>query len=335
MATLWDDMLDEFRALGGTADNVCLKEGRFGRGLFPIDPSKPVRLHAPESLLVEIKYIAFNEDNSFRWHAKAPIGDRERAFLDAYQRDFSWGANRGHTEAMLKMLGDAPEELRALLRTPFGVDLWLGGPTQAAIRDRYFASRFITYKGSGVLMPVVELVNHSPTGITFDREDGIGIAGLFDDEILVRYRLTDALDLFRNWGFASTGQPFALSLELNQEIRGGELVIERGEVSTDPKRRLFYPDVKVNGGGIVLSHLLLGHKDYPKLAKANFYRIMKNAGRSDGEEIFDRIAYTNKTEFLKLMAVSEQSAPATGKIVRDVARTQLEALSCAIGAREL
>ena len=59
MADLWDDMLDEFRALGGTADNICLKEGPFGRGLFPRDPSKPIRIHIPENLLVDLKHVRF------------------------------------------------------------------------------------------------------------------------------------------------------------------------------------------------------------------------------------------------------------------------------------
>ena len=51
---LWDEMLDEFRSLGGIADNIRLGEGRFGRGLFPVDTSRPYRIHIPPSLLVNI-----------------------------------------------------------------------------------------------------------------------------------------------------------------------------------------------------------------------------------------------------------------------------------------
>ena len=43
----WDDMLDEFRALGGTADNIQLGQGQFGRGLFPIDPGAPIAILGP------------------------------------------------------------------------------------------------------------------------------------------------------------------------------------------------------------------------------------------------------------------------------------------------
>ena len=33
----WDDMIAEFRALGGTADNIVQAKGPLGRGIFPID----------------------------------------------------------------------------------------------------------------------------------------------------------------------------------------------------------------------------------------------------------------------------------------------------------
>ena len=62
-STLWEDMLEEFRVLGDTADNVCLKEGRYGRGLFPVDPSKRVKIHIPDSLLVEPKYVSIMDGN--------------------------------------------------------------------------------------------------------------------------------------------------------------------------------------------------------------------------------------------------------------------------------
>ncbi len=263
-------MLDEFRALGGVAENIILKEGRFGRGLFPCDPSKPVKLYVPESLLVETKYIGF-DGNDFRWHEDASVGARERAFLDSYQRDFSWGVYRGQTEALLRMLAEAPTELRAHLASPLGVNRWLSGPTEAAIRQCYFGARAIRYKGNSVLMPVIELVNHGPDGAVFDRKDGITLSGSFDGEILARYGLTDAFDIFRYWGFASKGQPFALSIGMGIYTPSGEVAIERGDIDLDPKRRPFYPDVKIESGRITLSYMLLGHKDFPALAKANFY----------------------------------------------------------------
>ena len=334
MAGSWENMLDEFRALGGTADNICVREGRFGRGLFPCDSSKPVRMHVPESLLIEAKYIRFDGDE-FRLHNDAPVGTRERVFLEAYQREFSWGACRGETEALLRTMAEAPQELRELLDTPFDAELWLSGPTQAAIRERHFGARAIKHKERVVVMPVIELANHGHTPISYSHGDGISVSGTFEDEILVSYCLTDALDIFNNWGFASEGQPFALGLKMNLETQLGEIIIERGDIVMDSKRRLFYPDVKIEGRRITLSYMMLGHKNFPRLAKANFYRIMRDAGRGDFEETFDRIAQINRSQFLKLIALSEHAPHAVGKLVRDIARIQLEAMSHAVGTREL
>src|ERR1041385_3273668 len=87
---LWDEMLDEFRSLGGIADNIRLGEGRFGRGLFPVDPSRPYRIHIPPSLLVNIRHVECEQD-ILRISPAANIGAREKAFLESYEREFSWG----------------------------------------------------------------------------------------------------------------------------------------------------------------------------------------------------------------------------------------------------
>src|ERR1041385_6586669 len=150
MADLWEDMLGEFRALGGTADNICLKEGRFGRGLFPRDPSKPIRIHIPENLLVDMEHATVAGDE-FRFAPDAPVGARERAFLENYERDFSWGPGRKEPEQLLQMMSEAPPELRAVLDTPFGFDPWLAGPTTEAIRERFLAARVIHHKGVRVV----------------------------------------------------------------------------------------------------------------------------------------------------------------------------------------
>lgn len=329
----WDEMLDEFRALGGTADNVCLKEGRFGRGLFPIDPEKPVRIRAPETLLVDIGWAAF-EDGMFRVAAHAPMGAREKAFVEAYQQEFSWGPSRRHTEDLLKLFQRAPAPLRALLAQPFNARAWLAEPSPKTVQDRFVGSRAIRYNGRPVLMPVLDMVNHGHSG-RFDIGNGIALGGQFAGEILAPYAVCDPLRMFNTWGFTCGGEPLALSLAMRVETRSGPIAIERGEVLVDPARRPFYPDIRNEGGVPTLSYLMLGHMDYPRLAKGNFYRILRDAGHSDAEETFDKIQYTNRAQLMKLLAASEDAEPAFGRMVRDLVRHQMDALSCAVGTREV
>ena len=87
----WGALLAELRALGGTAENIILRDGPRGRGLFPLNPANPVRLHPPPNLLVNAEDTEIR-DGRLVIKASASIGARERAFFDSYQQDFSWGA---------------------------------------------------------------------------------------------------------------------------------------------------------------------------------------------------------------------------------------------------
>src|ERR1051326_3859193 len=185
-------MLHEFCALGGTAENICLKQGQFGRGLFPVDPAKPYRVHIPPSLLVDINRVEFGNEGVPRICATANVGSRERAFLENYEREFSWGVARGETVELLEMMHDAPTELRELLHSPFNADAWLTAPTPEWILKRYLGSRAITVKpGMDVVMPIVELANHGHTSGYEVDENGVGISGRSPGEILVQYRPDD------------------------------------------------------------------------------------------------------------------------------------------------
>lgn len=326
---LWDEMLDEFRALGGAAENVCLREGRFGRGLFPIDPSRPIKLHIPESLLVDPKY-AQCEGNVFRVSDRATIGARERRFLENYEQNFSWGVSHQETADLLRMMHEAPPELReALSGSP-----WLAGPSPEAIQERFLAARTIAYQGKTVIMPIVELANHGHATI-YEKHNGVGLSGKFDGEILVRYRHCDPLLMFGQWGFASP-EAFALSTPLNVETKSGNLAIGLVEhIGFVPGRNPFFPDVAADGRTTTLSFLMLGHKNYPRLPRGIFYRIMREAGLPNPEELFDWIQHLNRTALYRMIAAAEGAVPALGKRVRDVVRYQLEAMSHSYGAREV
>ena len=78
---LWDEMLEEFRALGGTVENVRLGQGALGRGLFVIDPGRPFLVRIPESLLVNVSDIVF-ENGVLKVAAGANVGARERKFYE-------------------------------------------------------------------------------------------------------------------------------------------------------------------------------------------------------------------------------------------------------------
>jgi hypothetical protein len=328
----WDEMLDEFRALGGTADNICLKQGAYGRGLFPRDPSRRIRVHIPEALLVDIKHVTI-ANGAARIDDAAGISERARQFLESYQRDFAWGVARQDIEDLLQMMHEAPAELRDVLDSPFNAEHWLVGPSEEATRDRFFWTRAIGYNGLRAVIPIVELANHGE-GALYECGNGVGLSGRFHGEVLVRYNTCDPLDMFVHWGFPSP-EPFAVSLQLGLKSDAGLLVVGRGDMLEMPDRRPFFPDVSIAGDQITLSYMMLGHKKYPRLARGIFYKIMRDAGRPRPEAAFDEIQHINRMQCFRLLELSELAAQPLGALLRRVARYQLEAMSHNVGTRDI
>jgi len=328
-AALWDDMLAEFRALGGTAENICLRQGLFGRGLFPVDPSQPIKLRVPDSLLVDHRYVQFYND-AFRLADDAPIGQRERAFLEAYEREFSWPAGRREIEGIFEVMQQASPELRELLKNGYYCYRWVAEPTPEVIQKRFLESRVIRYKGTDVIMPIVELANHGHA-TQYQTDDGVGLGGQFSGEILVRYQLCDPLQVFGKWGFASGDEAFALSVHL--KVEQARILIGRGDVSSPPESKPFCPEIATVDERLKLSYLLLGHKQRPALARGIFTRMMRDRGRlrDEADSIFDTILHANRMHMLQLFAASEKAPQRLGNVLRKVARFQLEAMSHSIG----
>jgi hypothetical protein len=322
-------MLAEFRALGGTAENVCLKEGQYGRGLFPKDPSRPVKIRIPDSLLLDHKYVEFHDD-VFRVAAGAPIGPRERAFLENYEREFSWSAGKHEIENVFGIMQEGSPELRELLKKSYYSYRWVAEPTPETIQERFLDSRVIHYKDADVVMPIVELANHGHNA-EYEVGDGVGLSGSFSGEILVNYQLCDPLQIFGKWGFASDSELFALSMHLKVEQAG--LTIGRDDPKPKQERKPFLPAPTMEGGKIKLPYVLLGHKQQPGLPKANFMQTMRDAGRLRGEaeSLFDLIQHANRMHMLQLFAACEDAPPRLGGLLRHVARFQMEAMSNSLG----
>ncbi len=58
----WDEPVEEFRAIGGVADNVRLGIGPRGRRLFVVDPGKPASLRKYDGRLVrELQETSINQ----------------------------------------------------------------------------------------------------------------------------------------------------------------------------------------------------------------------------------------------------------------------------------
>lgn len=330
---LWEELLDEFRALGGTAENIRLGQGALGRGLFPIDPAKPVVVHVPENLLIACSDVVF-QDGAFRLRADADVGDRERSWLEHYQATLSWG-DEGAAEVrrIFEAAQALPTDLRKELRDRFQCGSWFDDMTDEAIQHQFLTSRGIEYHNREILMPLVELINHG-TGPEIGLVNGVSVRGIFPREVLFRYSDMDSFGFFWSWGFVIE-RPLAFSLEMSGKVESTTLRIDRAFPSVKPGEKSWMPALHHDESGVSLDHLLIGSVQYPRLPKSIFHKTMHDAGFSTLEEPFDVIRYVNNLHFLALLKALDGIDAPIARSLRTMAHHQLHAISYCYGQRDI
>jgi hypothetical protein len=327
----WQNLLVEFRELGGIAENICLREGAFGRGLFPLDPTKPVAIRIPDHLLVDTTCAEF-DGSVFRLAPDARIGERERTFLEEYQNTLSWGGGgRRDMERIVEQAQELPPELRQALASEFHCGPWFGDPTSRLVEHLFVGSRAIRYEDRTVLIPFIELANHG-AGPPISTREGVWIYGTFSGEVLVRYADYDPHGMFITWGFAAD-QPQAFSIALQGKV--GERPVQIGKIlgGLDPAKEVWSPQLLRTPDAVKLEFLMIGNKRQPHESKRIFRTLMRHAGLGDFEAAFETIQHTNRLHFLRLLATIEELDGAMELTLRRMARFQLQAMSyCSGGA---
>jgi hypothetical protein len=333
----WDEMIAEFRALGGIADNVKRDEGKFGKGLFAIDPTTPVSIVVPKNLLFRIRDIEFTDDGVLQIKADSDeVGEREKAFFKRYHAAFDWGDAREDLESFIRQMDALPQDVRDYLVTHFEFKDTFSGDVAVRARSRFLQTRMIAWKEFFVIFPVMELVNHAAAAPGFTvKDEAIEIGGTFADEIYVRYNVADPMGVFANWGFVSE-ELIAFSVKMGLKTGATQIMINRDLRKKTLVGDFLAPSVTREGDVVNLSYLMIGNGRYPRLSKGLFYRLMRDLGmEAQAEELFDHILHHNRTLFFNFLAVLENHEGPTITMLRRLCRHQLEAMSYSLGVREI
>lgn len=327
----WQEMLDEFRVLGGTAENVRLGYGAFGRGIFPVDPAKPVVIRIPDSMLVPLDHVTFDND-VFRVSDASWISERGRNFLEQYERDFAWGTGaRAEIETVLAGMQALPENLRERLAKNF-LDNLPQPVIPELVQKVFLRTRAISSGDRPVVMPIIELANHGGSA-RYDTTWGVSLQGQFEGEVLVRYSVpADPYGVFSSWLFPSQ-EPLAFSIPITYNMGGRELRIGRAFEEDEPAP--WIPKISVTGNTVSLNYMLLGHQQFPRVPRAAFYKALANAGLEPQNEAFEAIQHANRQLFLDLIGELEGIDSPAVRPLRTMARYQLNALSSYFGIRQV
>jgi hypothetical protein len=334
----WEALLEEFRALGGIADNIVRREGPRGHGIFPIDRTKPVRLHVPPNLLVPTTLAQLRDGQLVPGEA-ATLNKRERAFFERYQREFSWGAGvfADIFDGQTQWSQLSPKIRQLLLQSGCvdGVHGRFDPPTPELCLQRYLESRRFSYYGTDVVMPMVELVNHDEQARSYVVGDGIGVDGTFHGEVLVRYNGDDCWGRALSYGFCSPGGE-AFSFALNYRSDEHRVQIGRNFERTETFNGAPLPVVRVEDDGtIAFSFLLLGHARHPSLPRAVFEHVTRNLPLRRIDELFELLQHYNRAQLYQLMRLCDAEAAPLVTMLRRAALEQLEVLSNHWGSGQL
>lgn len=332
----WSEMLCEFRALGGIADNIERRMGIHGMGLFPVEKEKPVEIRVPAALLVPVKWITADDDELVI-SSESGIDVRVREFFTRYQRNFSWGRDgRKDALAWQSRFCALPENVRLFLRQ----NIYGALPSDASDGNypvkRYFESRCINYCGQKVVMPLMELVNHSSTAPGYDLADGVGLKGRFGDEIYVGYGDSDPVTRYFSYGIVNPEQ-CAFSMPAIFRLPQIKLRVERAFSRRQGPTGVanVLPTVERISDEVRISFLLLGNTARPGLPRAIFRRIFPNLSADQVDEVF-QITYGENLKLLtSLLGLLDACTDSMSCDLRKVVRLQFGVMASSYGVRNL
>ena len=329
--TDWHAFLEEFRSFGGRAENVVQREGPFGLGLFPINPTEPVELMVPKNLLVPADNVTLRDGEAVIQNDSGfPAGYAD--WFRRYQAEYSWGAEGESSVTRFETgLEQLPEDMRLALQ-----QLNLYQPVERMpsmdrrenMLRRFLNSRCLGRQGRLLVMPIVELVNHSPSANNWETQPdgGVAVTGKRSGEVLVKYSNADPLRRLMGYGFNAL-EPLAFSLFLRFPHNGQPVVVHGGG-----GRYWFQPTaIQRKGDRLVIHQPLLGFRQGRRLPLTLFLSACDGIPDLNGRELFERLHQANTEAVVNLLRQLETVRSDTADLLRNGCFNQLLALSHHVG----
>lgn len=321
-------LIARFRALGGVADNVSIRPGRHGQGLFAVNPTEPVRLLAPAHLLISPALLYVTKEGHVEVKPESGLGAELIAFHEHYQRRFSWGAGGFASISQFRQqLCALPARLAPFLQILGYTDDRSRHLTPSEAFKNHCISRQISVNGVSKLMPLLELINHANDGEPYVvTQEGVSLSGIFDDEVRARYTQgLDAFHFFFNYHFAVRSRS-TLSCEVRIEVPGFKsLRISRMDGLFDVKGGVRVPQVSSSADELHFSFVELINLDKPSSPRQVFTHLLKDQGmQAEGANgLFDGLLMHNRQVMLDFLEACEGSDGQVLLGLREVAGYQL------------
>ncbi|KZR77213.1 hypothetical protein [Prochlorococcus marinus] len=277
----FQNLVEIFVELGGIAENICLRKGELGRGIFPVDTSRRTKIMTPKSLLINLNQVGICHDEIYIKDA-SQFSAKEKNFLEFnYNHAWSGGGNICSAE-FLKYVSTIPESIKSqLLGCGFMDKALLNScPDENRVLKRFVDERVVSFEGNSVLASIWDLVNHSsfapPLRITSYGVETPPIEPS-SEEILHKYSGKNSpVSMWKKYGFACKCI-VAYSIPFSFNIGNQELSIScSGQLGLDPKEKANFSIV---GDTLSIKSLPVGCLSNG-LPQQNFKSILSSVGLS-------------------------------------------------------
>ncbi len=302
MDVKWNFLLSEFSRLGGIAENVCQKEGEFGRGIFSINPKLRSRIYTPSNLLVR-KSDIYLENNQLRIKKDSKYTKEIRNFFNYYQDNFSWGfGGKEITESFEKELNCLPYNLKKLLKKCNLVDLEERhkGKFTEVVKKQFLNARAVRFGNCSVIAPIWDLVNHEVNAYPYEKS----FLGLSTpkykpkaSELTFFYGYMSPIQRIFNYGFfCKETIVFSMPFSLIINDSGIKLICKGLDLKDD---KIIY---ETNQSEVIINGLPIAAIKRPSFIKTYFYKLLDSINVEDVyEDLLSNIIslnYTKRKEIL-------------------------------------
>ena len=296
MGSNFQNLLEQFIELGGTAENICLRKGELGRGVFPLDSVRRAKIFTPKKLLIDRGDICISHDEIYVKDSSR-FSSQEKNFVEA-NYNYAWkdGGNDCSVE-FLKYVSAISEPVKSQLLSYGFIDSALLNSCldEKGVLKRFIDERVVRFEGKSVLAPIWDLVNHSsfapsirvsPHGVeTPPIEPGL-------EEVLHKYSEKNSpIAMWKKYGFACDCI-FAYSIPFSITIRDQALAVRcAGQLGLVPKDKASF---SIDGGILSIKSLPVGCLSIG-LPKENFKSILSSIGLSAdvANRLFSKIRKVN------------------------------------------
>ncbi len=290
----WDSLVSKFRSLGGIAENVCQKEGKFGRGIFSISPSLRSRIYTPIKLMVKKEDICL-EGNQLRIKKEKKYNQEIRDFFNYYQDNFSWGGGgKEIVESFEKGLSLFSSDLKELIKNNFSIDLEERhkGDWENVLKQQFLNARSFKFAGNSVIVPVLELVNHEVNAFPFIKKiNGISTPNYAprETELTHVYGYSSSIQRVFKYGFFCQ-ESIVFSLPFHIKLKDSKLnFICKGLDLKDDKIRY-----KITDSEIIIDGLPIASINKPIFIKNYFEYLLELTNlKNISQELFSKIVSFN------------------------------------------